>query len=246
MALKKDKLITRINNFFIANWWLTGITNVVMIILMITLVTKQDDMDIHFREELDRAMKNTVIATPDGRVALIDKSMVNTDSETFVNHIKLIVKQNFLASESLFTHGFDAEISSHLKSPEKLLELTDSYKLLTKEFFATNEVAGNFIRGQYSLLKKGELPKKATILSSSTIYEPLEGGGFQITVKLKTAKDFINKTNNQLIEVVVDDTIIVSGFIMPTAYSSPLNPFGVKFTSVKQDLYLYKNLSANR
>jgi hypothetical protein len=241
MGLKKDKFTTRINNFFVFNWWLVGIASIVMVVLMIQLIMKQSAMEEHFRAELDRTMSNIVVATPDGRIALVDKSFVNTDTDVFKNHIALIIKQNMIGSEGLFTHGFDPNVASKLKSPQNLLELTDNFKLLANEYFSNNEVTNNFVRTYFTLLRKGELPKKATVMSSSYRYEPLEGGGFTITIDMKVAKDFINKVTNKYVELVVTDTITVYGFIQPTAYSSPLNPLGVRFTGVKMSLYLYSN-----
>ena len=240
MALKKSKLITKLKNFFMMNWWFTGVSNIIMIILMLTFFFKISDVEVNFEQRLNTAMKNSIVATPDGRVALINKKFVNTDSKVFINYIGQIVKM-MEASESMLTNGFNTMTASKIVKPSALLNVDEDFNLLYREFFIDKRATGRFLRYYYTQLKKSELPKKLAILSTKKLYKPLDDGGFEIIVILKVQKDFIDKTSNKAVELVTKDTITVEGFIDPSKYSTPQNPYGVKLYAPKLNLYLYSN-----
>lgn len=240
MALKKDPLLKRISDFFAYNWWLTGVSNVVLIILMVILISKQNEIQLDFQARLNKAMSNIIYGTPDGRVGLLDKKLVNTDSDVFKNHIAQITKK-MAASESLLTQGFNSSVSASIKTPASLLETVEDYKILNDNFFANVNVGQTFFRFYYNSLRQGQLPKKATILSSKYSYYPVGENGFKIHVTLKTAKDFVDKTNNRVSELIVDDVYKIEGVVDPSSHSSSLNPFGIRITDVKLDLFLYQN-----
>jgi hypothetical protein len=240
MALKKTKLITKMKNFFIMNWWLTGISNIIMIVMMLIFIVELGDVEVNFEQRLNRAMENSIIATPDGRVAIVDKQFINTDSEVFINYIGQIVK-TMEASESILTNGFNTMTASRIVKPSVLLNINEDFSLLYKEFFIDKKTTGRFLRYYYTQLKKGELPKKISILSTEKEYRPLQEGGFEIRVTLKIQKDFINKTSNRAIELITKDIITVRGIIDPSKYSTSQNPYGVKFYAPSMNLYLYSN-----
>ena len=245
MALKKPKISTRIKNFFMMNWWLTGVSNFIIIGLLIWGTITIKEVEKNTISRLNKTMKNVIFATPDGRVALIDKKTINTDSDVFINHIGQIVKL-MLASESKLTQGFDTTVASMIDKPSVLLDVNEDFKLLYQEFFANDQITAIFLRYNYNMLKRGQLPKKLTILSTEKNYQPLPDGGFQLKVTLKVQKDFINKVSNKPVELITTDVVTVQGFIDPSAYSTPDNPFGVKFTSVKLNLFLYDNYFTRR
>ena len=99
----------------------------------------------------------------------------------------------------------------------------------------------SFLRYYYDLLKSGNLAKKNSILKTTYEYSSNGKGKFKMKIIFKTQKDFINKVNNKDIELIANDTILLEGFIDPTKYSTPLNPFGTKFTSVKLGIYTYND-----
>jgi len=240
MALKKTKLITKLKNFFMMNWWFTGVSNIIIIVLMITFIMKLGNVEVNFEQRLNKAMKNSIATTPDGRVALINKQFINTDSEVFINYIAQVVKM-MEASESMLTNGFNTMTASKIVKPSVLLGIDEDFNLLYKEFFIDKKATGRFLRYYYTQLKKGELPKKISILSTQKQYKPLDDGGFEMTVILKVQKDFIDKTSNRAVELITKDSITVRGFIDPSKYSTPQNPYGVKFYAPKLNLYLYSN-----
>lgn len=240
MALKKTKFITKMKNFFMMNWWFTGISNIIMVVLMIAFILKLGDVEVNFEQRLNKAMENSIIATPDGRVALINKQPINTDNRVFVNYIAQIVKM-MEASESMLTNGFNTTTASKIVKPSVLLDINEDFNLLYKEFFINKKATGRFLRYYYTQLKKGELPKKISILSTEKQYKPLDDGGFEITVILKIQKDFIDKTSNRAVELITKDAITIKGFVNPSKYSTPENPYGVKFYAPKLNLYLYGN-----
>lgn len=240
MALKKQKLSLRIKNFFIMNWWLTGISNFIMIGLFIFGIVTLKDVERNMTTRMNKTLKNVIMGTPDGRVALINKKAINTDSKVFINSIGQVVKM-MEASESILTRGFNASVASTIDKPSVLIKINEDFKLLYQEYFQNNQITGTFLRYYYNMLKKEQLPKKISILSTEKHYTPLPDGGFEIKVYLKVQKDFIDKVSNKPVELVVNDIIIVRGFIDPSEYSSANNPFGIKFTSVKLNLFLYDN-----
>lgn len=242
MALKKIMTSEKIKNFFMLNWWFTGVSSIVLIILAIVLFFKLNSIEESFTKKLNMTMQNSIISTIDGRVALLKKQVVNTDSDVFKRYITQLAKL-MIASESSLTNGFDSTTAKKITKPSKLLQVNENFKLLIDEFLVNNSVKARFLRFYYNNLKKGELPKKATILSSKNIYKPLEDGGFEIEVTFKVQKDFIDKTDNEDYEVVASDIVTLQGFIKPSEFSTQDNPYGVKFTNIRLNLYLYKNFA---
>jgi len=240
MGLKKERLLDKINNFFVRNWFLNGISNIIIILLFGYFFMELDNVKKDFTQKLQKAMQNIVVATPDGRVGLLKKTFVNTDSDYFKNSIA-IVSKNLVASESILTQGFNAAVSSQIKKPADLLKTNENFALLYKEYFANKHITVSFLRYYYNLLKLRELPAKVSILSTSYEYKPLGNNRFAMTITFKTAKDFINKVSNKVAELVVDDIFVVEGFIDPTNYSTALNPYGVKFTNIKMKLFTYSD-----
>ena len=171
MALKKDSLTKKLNDFFVMNWWLTGISNIIIIILFIYYSINLSDYKDETTKRINQANLHIIYGTPDGRVALLDRQTVNTDNEVFQNHIALIAK-NMETSESQLTHGFDPNIASKIVSPVDLLKVNENFVLLYKEFFANKNVTLSFLRYYFNLLKAGNLAKKNTILKTTYQYSP--------------------------------------------------------------------------
>ena len=109
MPLKKDSKLQQINNFFMMNWWMTGISNIIIIILIINTNMNIDESMKSLKTAMDKTMSNIVFGTPDGRVALIDRQPVNSDSDLFVNYLGMLAK-TMETSESKLTHGFDKKV----------------------------------------------------------------------------------------------------------------------------------------
>jgi len=240
MAIKKQPLLDRINNFFVKNWFLNGVSNIIIICLLIFYITEENQNKKDTDKRLNTLMMNIIYGTPDGRVGLLDKKLINTDSEVFQNHIALIAK-NLETSEEKITHGFDPAVSAKLTNSAKLVEVDENFALLYKEFFASKRITMSVLKYYFILLKSGELAKKSSIISTKYEYEPDGENGFKMKIIFKTAKDFINKVDNKPIELIANDIVYLKGFIDPTKYSTPLNPFGVKFTDVKLNIYTYSD-----
>jgi len=244
MSLKKPKTTDKIKNFFMMNWWFTGISNIILIILFIYGIMTLLEVEDNVVKRVNLAMTNSIVATPDGRVALVGKQTINTDSEVFTNHIGQIVKM-MEASESTLTNGFDASVASTIISPIKLLETNENFLYLYMDFFGNQTIKARFLRFYYNMLKKGELPKKVSILSTEKVYTALKNGGFKIEVTLNVQKDFVDKTSNKSIELVTQDVIIVYGYIDPSKYSSSDNPYGVRFEKAMLNIYTYSDYEGN-
>lgn len=238
--MKKPNLGTRISNFFTMNWWFTGVSNIIIIFLIAYTLSELEFVRNDFTKKLDNSIKNVAIATPDGRIALIKRELIDSDTEYFTNHLKSIVKK-MNTSESILTHGFNKSVVNKIVSYESLGLTDENFKLLGKEFFDNKEIYDLFLRFYYNLLKTGELPKKIQIFKTTPDFKPLEGNTFEMTVKFDTQKDFVNKINSTSTELVAEDKIVVYGYISPSEHSSADNPFGVRITDFKIGLYLYSN-----
>lgn len=241
MSLKTDKILTKINNFFVANWWLNGISNIIIIIIFLLFYFELSRVEKSFEAKLNRAMQNTIVTTLDGRVSLINRHFVNTDSDTFRNTIAILAK-NMTSSESELTKGFDKTTAAQITSPSKLLQVSENFALLHKEYFFTDTITLSFLRYYYTKLKLGQLAKKSSILSTEYEYSPREQGKFSIKIIFHTSKDFINKSNNKTIEILADDVFVIDGFIDPSKYSTAINPYGIKITNIKINLYTYEDV----
>lgn len=240
MSLKKPTLGTRIKNFFQINWWFTGVSNIIMIFLILMFMSRLTEVNEDFTVKLDNALKNVIIATPDGRVKVLGKELIDTDSDYFKNHIKKIVK-TMNTSESLLTHGFDVKIASKIDDYSSLKNVSEEFKILGDEFFESEEKFNVFLRFYYNKLKMGELPNKIQVFKTDAKFFPLGDNKFRIEVTFSTQKDFVNKITNQPREIKAVDVIIIDGYINPSKYTSTLNPFGVRITDFRLGLFLYED-----
>jgi hypothetical protein len=238
MALRDNKFIDKLNNFFVKNWWFNGISNMVIIVLLIVFINKIEDFKVDTTKRINIATQHIVYGTPDGRVGLLDRQLIETDNKVFQNAVALVAK-NMHASEEILTQGFDSAISSKITSPASLVKVSENFALLHKEYFDSKLITFPFLRHYYNLLKSGELAKKSSIVSTSYDYTSNGSNGFTMKITFKTSKDFINKIDNSPIELIVNDIILLNGYVDPTKHSSPLNPFGIRFTTVRLNLYTY-------
>jgi len=245
MALKENDYMQRLNDFFVKNWWFNGVSNIIIIILLVYYIVDIKDFKKETTDRINIATQHIIYGTEDGRVALLDRKPVNTDSKVFQNYIAIIAK-NMEASESTLTHGFDSTTSSKIISPASLVNVDENFALLYKEFFVSKRVTMSFLRYYYNLLKSGQIAKKSSILETNYDYQGDGKGGFTMKIIFKTAKDFINKVDNKPIELIANDTILIKGFIDPTKYSTSLNPYGVKITDVKLNIYTYGDYIKSR
>jgi len=240
MALKKENFLVSLNNFFVRNWWLNGVSNVIIIMLLVYYSISLSDFKKETTDRINQANLHIIYGTPDGRVGLLDRKPIETDNKVFQNSIAIIAK-SMETSEAELTQGFDSSVSSKITSPARLIDVDENFKLLYHEFFSSKAVTMSFLRYYYDILKNGNLAKKNSILKTTYEYSHNGKGKFTMKVMFKTQKDFINKIDNKGIELIANDTILLNGFIDPTKYSNSLNPFGVKFTSVRLGIYTYND-----
>lgn len=240
MALKKDSYMQRLNNFFVKNWWLNGISNIIIIFLLIYYIIDIGKFTQETTKRINIASEHIIYGTVDGRVALLKRQLVNTQSKVFQNYISIVAK-NMETSVASLTQGYNAQVSSEITSPAALVNVDQNFALLYKEFFASKRLTMSFLRYYYNLLKSGQLATKNVILATNYKYQGDGKGGFQMKIIFKTEKVFINKVTNKPIQLIANDIVFVKGSIDPSKYSTVMNPYGVKFTSVKLNVYTYNN-----
>ncbi len=245
MALKENNYMQKLNDFFVKNWWLNGVSNIVIIILLVYYIIAIKDFKKETISRINIASEHIIYGTEDGRVALLDRKLVNTDSKVFENYIAIIAR-NMEASEATLTHGFDSITSSKITSPASLVNVDENFALLYKEFFISKKVTMSFLRYYYNLLKSGQIAKKSSILETNYTYQGDGKGSFTMKITFKTVKDFINKVDNKPIELIANDIILIKGFIDPTKYSTALNPYGLKIVEVKLNPYTYGDYLKSR
>lgn len=238
--LKKPNIGNQLNTFFKQNWWLTGISNIILFILIIYTLSDISSLKESWTKTVDKSMSNVVAVTPDGRIRLIKRELVNTDSDAFKNYLKNLSKKMDV-SESILTLGFNRDATRKITSPQALDEINENFNLLGREFFSSQAIYNTFLRYWYNELKKGSLPKKIQILESKIDYKPKKDGGFEVVVELKTQKDFLDKISNITSEIVVSDFITLEGHIKPSEHSTVDNPMGVRIDSVSLSIYTYDN-----
>ncbi|KAB7891303.1 hypothetical protein [Poseidonibacter ostreae] len=238
--LKKPSIGTSLNVFFKQNWWLTGISNIILFVLIIYTLSDISQLKKDWTDKIDLAMSNVIAVTPDGRIRVIKRELVRTDTDAFQNYIKNLSKKMDV-SESILTYGFDKNIARTITSPQALDRINEDFNLLGREFFDSKSQYETFLRYWYNELKKGSLPKKIQILSSKIEYTPLPEDRFSVSIELKTQKDFIDKISNVNSEIVVSDFITLEGFIRPSEYSTIDNPMGLRIDSTSLNIFTYEN-----
>lgn len=240
MSLKKPNTFKYLSTFFHQNWWFTGVSNIIIIICFIFFYIELSDIRKDIRQKTDIAMANVIATTPDGRVRLLERELIDTDSDTFKNTIKRLVKP-MTVSESDLTLGFDKDVIKKITTPKVLNDISEDFNLLGREYFDSDQAYNIFLRYWYDELKKGDLPKKVQVLRTNSVYTPLLKDRFEIRVELEVQKDFRDKVTAKVTELVVTDVITVTGFIRPSVYSTPDNPLGIRFESVKLSIFTYRD-----
>lgn len=240
MALKNINSFEKMKTFFYQNWWFTGVSNIVIVILFFTIFFKMSDLREDYTAKIDKSMQNVLLVTADGKVRVIARELISTDNNLFENIIKEEIKK-MTTSESALTLGFNPEVVKTITEPKALENINEDFKLLGKEYFASEQKYNIFLRYWYDELKRGDLPKKATVLRSKTTYTPLLGDRFEIKVDLEIQKDFTDKVTKRVVELVVTDTITATGFIRPSEYSTIDNGLGIKFEDVKLSIFTYRD-----
>ncbi len=238
--LKKTDTFKQLTTFFHQNWWFTGVSNIIIIICFIAFYKELSYIKRDITAKTDTAMANVIAVTPDGRVRLLERELIDTDSDTFKNAIKREIKK-MTVSESDLTLGFNRDVVKKITSPQALNEISEDFNLLGKEYFDSEQTYNIFLRYWYEELKKGDLPKKVQVLRSNAIYTPLLNDKFEIRVELQVQKDFTDKITKKVTELVVTDIITVVGYIRPSVYSTPDNPLGIRFESVKLSIFTYRD-----
>ncbi len=238
--LKKTNTFKQLTTFFHQNWWFTGVSNIIIIICFIAFYKELSYIKRDITAKTDTAMANVIAVTPDGRVRLLERELIDTDSDTFKNAIKREIKK-MTVSESDLTLGFNRDVVKKITSPQALNEISEDFNLLGKEYFDSEQTYNIFLRYWYEELKKGDLPKKVQVLRSNAIYTPLLNDKFEIRVELQVQKDFTDKITKKVTELVVTDIITVVGYIRPSVYSTPDNPLGIRFESVKLSIFTYRD-----
>ncbi len=238
--LKKQDTFEKLQTFFHQNWWLTGVSNVIIIICFIIFYNQLSAIKKDVTKKTDIAMSNVIALTPDGRVRLLERELINTDSDTFQNAIKREIKK-MTVSESDLTLGFNKDVVKKITSPQALDEINEDFNLFGKEYFNSEQTYNVFLRYWYDELKRGDLPKKVQVLRSKATYTPLLNDRFEIKVELEVQKDFTDKITKRVTELVVTDIITVTGFIRPSVYSTPDNPLGIRFENTKLSIFTYRD-----
>jgi hypothetical protein len=221
--LKKPNTFKQLSTFFHQNWWFTGVSNIIIIICFIMFYRELSFIKSDIRQKTDIAMANVIAITPDGRVRLLERELVDTDSDTFKNAIKRIIK-TMTVSESDLTLGFDKDVIKKITTPKVLDEISEEFNLLGKEHFDSEQAYNIFL-----------------VLRTNATYTQLLNDRFEIRVELEVQKDFRDKVTARLTELVVTDVITVTGFIRPSVYSTPDNPLGIRFESVKLSIFTYRD-----
>lgn len=238
--LKKSNSYQKLKDFFHQNWWLTGVSNAIIIILIFIMFNKLSNLEEDYTKKINLAMQNVLMTTPDGKVRVLERELINTDNNIFENIIKNIIKK-MTVSESALTSGFNENVIRSITSPQSLIEINEDFKILGKEYFANEQVFNIFLRYWFDELKRGDLPKKLTVLKTRATYTPLQGDKFEMRVEIDLQKDFTDKVSRRVVELLVTDVITVTGYIRPSKYSTVDNGLGIKFDSVKLSIFTYRD-----
>lgn len=241
--LKKSNTFNKLNTFFHQNWWFTGVSNIIIIICFIAFYKELSYIKRDYTKKADTAMSNVIALTPDGRVRLLKRELIDTDNDTFKNAIKRKIKL-MTVSESDLTLGFNRDVVKKITSPQALDEISEDFHLFGKEYFDSEQTYNIFLRYWYEELKRGDLPKKVQVLRSNAIYTPLLNDKFEIRVELEVQKDFTDKITKKVTELLATDVITIVGYIRPSVYSTADNPLGIRFESVKLSIFTYRDYSS--
>ena len=187
--LKKTNTFKQLSTFFHQNWWFTGVSNIIIIICFIIFYNELSYIKHDIRQKTDIAMSNVIAVTPDGRVRLLQRELIDTDSDTFKNAIKRKIK-TMTVSKSDLTLGFDENVIKKITNPKVLDEISEDFNLLGKEYFDSEQEYNRFLRYWYDELKKEDLANKVQVLRSNAVYTTLLNDRFEIRVELEVQKDF--------------------------------------------------------